>query len=128
MLDCLLDGFIDTLDKLVNYDNRYINIITNQLGNVILADNIDNANRISSIISNRYKVVTLDGQVVNVGGSITGGDKVKSNDLIRMKYELDEYKNKVNNLNNNNQDNISIMNNLNKELKTYIVVIKTMNL
>ena len=53
-----VDGFIDTLDKLVNYDNRYINIITNQLGNVILADNIDNANKISSIISNRYKVVT----------------------------------------------------------------------
>jgi len=114
-----VDGFIDTLDKLVNFDNRYINIITNQLGNVILADNIDNANKISSIISNRYKIVTLDGQVVNVGGSITGGDKVKSNDSIRMKYELDEYKNRVNSLVNNNQDNISMMNNLNKELKGY---------
>ena len=120
-----IDGFIDTLDKLVNYDNRYINIITNQLGNVILADNIDNANKISSIISNRYKVVTLDGQVVNVGGSITGGDKVKSNDLIRMKYELDEYKNKVNSLIINNQDSINMMNNLNKELKGYEDLIYT---
>ena len=120
-----IDGFIDTLDKLVNYDNRYINIITNQLGNVILADNIDNANKISSIISNRYKVVTLDGQVVNVGGSITGGDKVKSNDLIRMKYELDEYKNKVISLTTNNQDSINMMNNLNKELKSYEDLIYT---
>jgi len=114
-----IDGFIDTLDKLVSYDNKYINIIMNQLGNVIVADNIDNANKISSIIMNKYKIVTVDGQVVNVGGSITGGDKVKSNDMIRLKYELDEYKNKVNTLNDNNQDSINIMNKLEKELKEY---------
>ena len=112
-----IDGFIDTLDKLVRFDNKFVNVILNQLGNVILADNIDNANKISSFINNRYKVVTLDGQVVNVGGSITGGDRVKSNDLIRQKYELDEYKNKINNLRNNNHDNMSLINNYNRELK-----------
>jgi len=89
----------------------------NQLGNVIVCDNIDNANKISSIINNKYKIVTLDGQVVNVGGSITGGDKVKSNDTIRQKYELDEYKNKLINLRNNNQDNMSLIDGYNKELK-----------
>ena len=114
-----IDGFIDTLDKLVNYNSKYVNIIMNQLGNVILADNIDNANKISSIINNKYKIVTLDGQVVNVGGSITGGDKVKSNDSIRQKYELDEHKNKINNLTNNNNDMLNTINNLNKELKEY---------
>ena len=114
-----VDGFIDTLDKLVNFDNKYINVILNQLGNVLVCDNIDNANKISSIINNRYKIVTLDGQVVNVGGSITGGDKIKSNDSIRQKYELDEYKNKVNVLRNSNQDNLSLMDNYNKELKEY---------
>ena len=112
-----IDGFIDTLDKLVQYNSKYVNVIMNQLGNVILADNIDNANKISSIISNRYKVVTLDGQVVNVGGSITGGDKVKSNDSIRQRYELDEYKNKVNNFINNNHDSMSLMDGYNKDLK-----------
>ena len=112
-------GFIDTMDKLVSYDNRYINIIMNQLGNVIVADNIENANKISGIVNNRYKIVTLDGQVVNVGGSITGGDKVKSNDLIRQKYELDEYKNKVNKLNVSNNDSVSLMNGYNKELNEY---------
>ena len=112
-----VDGFIDTLDKLVKYNNKYVNIIMNQLGNVIVSDNIDNANRISSMINNRYKIVTLDGQVVNVGGSITGGDKVKGNDLIRQKYELDEYKNKVNNLINNNHDSMSLFDNYNKDLK-----------
>ena len=115
----IINGFIDTLDKLVTYDSKYINIIMNQLGNVIVADNIDNANKISSVIGNKYKIVTLDGQVVNVGGSITGGDKVKSNDSIRQRYELDEYKNKVTNLRNNNQDNINIIDGYNKELKEY---------
>ena len=112
-----VDGFIDTMDKLVTYNNKYVNIIMNQLGNVIVSDNIDNANRISSMINNRYKIVTLDGQVVNVGGSITGGDKVKGNDLIRQKYELDEYRNKVNNLINNNHDSMSLFDNYNKDLK-----------
>jgi len=112
-----VDGFIDTLDKLVFYNSKYVNIIMNQLGNVILADNIDNANKISNIINNRYKIVTLDGQVVNVGGSITGGDKVKNNDSIRQKYELDEYKNKVNNLINDNHDIMSLIDNYNRDLK-----------
>ncbi|MBQ2873418.1 MAG: AAA family ATPase [Bacilli bacterium] len=115
----VVDGFIDTLDKVVSYDSKYINIIMNQLGNVILADNIDNANKISSIINNRYKIITLDGQVVNVGGSITGGDKIKSNDSIRQKYELDEYKNKVNTLRNNNHDYMSLIDNKNQDLKEY---------
>ena len=73
---------------------KYKNIILNQLGNVILSDNIYSANKISNIISNKYKIVTLDGQLVNVGGSITGGDKIKSNDIIKQKYELTELKNK----------------------------------
>ena len=112
-------GFIDTLDRVVNFDNKFVNIILNQLGNVILCDNIENANKISTIINNKYKIVTLDGQVVNVGGSITGGDKVKTNDLIRQKYELDEYKNKINILINNNQDNLNLIENLNKGLREY---------
>lgn len=122
------EGFIDTLDKLVTYNNKYINIILNQLGNVILADNIENANKISSLINNKYKIVTLDGQIVNVGGSITGGDKIKTNDPIKQKYELEEYKNKLNNLINNNQDNLSIIDNYTKELSKYENIIHTKKL
>ncbi len=113
------EGFINTLDKVVSYDKKYENIILNQLGNVILADNIENANKISMLIGNKYKIVTLDGQLVNVGGSITGGDKVKSNDLIRQKYELDEHKNKLNKLINSNQDYLSEVDRLNVLLKEY---------
>lgn len=115
----IMDGFINTLDKVVKYNDKYTNIIMNQLGNVILADNIKNANLISSKIDNRYKVVTLDGQVVNVGGSITGGEKIKTNNVIKEKYDLQAAKDKLNNLLNINQDNLSIIDETNSKLKVY---------
>ena len=112
-------GYLNTLDKVVSYDKKYENIILNQLGNVILADNIKNANKISSAIANKYKVVTLDGQVVNVGGSITGGEKVKSNNLVLQKYELNEYKVELNKLMNLNQDYLSEMDEDKNRLNIY---------
>ena len=115
----LAPGYINTLDKMVTYDKKYENVIMNQLGNVILANNINDANKISEMVANKYKIVTMDGQVVNVGGSITGGDKVKSNDPIRQKYELNEYKDKATKLINENNDNLSLIDEANKRLSTY---------
>ena len=103
----LMSGYLGTLDSFVKYDNKYESIIKNQLGNVILADNIENANLISKEINNKYKIVTLDGQVVNVGGSITGGDKIKTSNQISEKYELEENKQKLTTLQNTNQENIT---------------------
>ena len=80
-------GFIDIFANLVHYDSIYYNIIFNQLGNVLLVDNIDNANSISKKINNRFKIVTLNGEVINVGGSITGGS-IKQRSIISEKYEL----------------------------------------
>ena len=91
----LCEGYINTLDKVLEYDPKYENIILNQFGNVLLVDNISNANKISKIINNKYKIVTLDGQLVNVGGSITGGASIKTNDPIKQKYELSSYKDKL---------------------------------
>lgn len=86
------DGFVATADKLVSNDEVYNNIILNQLGNIIVTNDIESANRIGKIVKHRYKVVTLDGQVVNVGGSITGGSGVNSSNVIKERYELDNYK------------------------------------
>ena len=86
-----IDGVVDTADKLVTYNKIYENIITNQLGNIIITDNIDTANIVSEKINKRYRIVTLDGQVVNVGGSITGGSAI-SNNIIKEKYELEKFK------------------------------------
>lgn len=90
------DSFVNIASKLVNYDKQYENIIGNQLGNVIIVTDIDSANNISKRIEHRYKIVTLDGQVVNVGGSITGGKTVKESNVISLKYELDKSKNDLN--------------------------------
>ena len=112
-------GFIDTLDKVVTYDMKYQNVILNQLGNVILTENINVANKISKLINNRYKIVTLDGQVVNVGGSITGGDKIKTHDIISKRYELDDINKQISKLKNINEDYLSDIESNKKTLLVY---------
>ena len=81
------DGFINTMDNIVTYDKKYENIIKNRLGSVVLVDNLDNANNIRNLTNNRYMIVTLTGEVINVGGSITGG-KVKTSSVIEERHEL----------------------------------------
>jgi len=85
-----MPGFINIASNLVSCDKTYENIILNQLGSVIVANDIDNATIISDATLKKYKVVTLDGQVINIGGSITGGSKIKINNVILQKYELEE--------------------------------------
>lgn len=86
-----MDGFIGVLADFVSYSSLYNNIIYNQLGNVLLVDTLDNANVISKKINNRYKIVTIDGEVINVGGSITGG-RLNRKSVISEKYELQSLK------------------------------------
>lgn len=83
------NGCIAIASNLVKYDKTYKNIIENQLGNIIVVDNIDNANKISKKINYRYRIVTLDGEILHVGGSITGGNS-KTQNIISLKYELEE--------------------------------------
>ena len=110
------DSFVNVASKLVSYDSKFDNIIGNQLGNVIVVTDIDSANNISKRIDNRYKIVTLDGQVVNVGGSITGGKNIKENNVISLKYELDNCRFQLNNI----TEKINIIdkniNDINKEI------------
>ncbi len=62
----------------------------NQLGNIIVAQNIDAANEISKATFSRYKIVSLDGDVVNVGGSLTGGSFNRRKSSLVQKRELEE--------------------------------------
>ena len=94
------EGFIDTFENLVKYDNKYDSIIRNQLGNIIVAIDIDSANRIARKINNRYRIVTLDGGIINVGGSITGGSIQTNKSAISKKQELELLKKKKTELKN----------------------------
>ena len=82
-------GFIDSFINLVSYEEKYHNIISNNLGNIIVSDNIDSATRISRKINNRYKIVTLDGDLFNIGGSITGGSLKNAKSIISYKQDLE---------------------------------------
>lgn len=83
-----MNGFVDTASNLVKYDTKYRNIVLSLLGTIVVVDNIDNANLISKKLKNRYKVVTMTGEVVNIGGSITGGSLKKSS-ILSERYELE---------------------------------------
>lgn len=93
------DGFVDIASNLVKYDKKYHNIISNQLGNVIVVKDIDAANIISKKINYTYRIVTLTGELFHIGGSLTGGNNIKSRNIINEKYELENNLNELNNLN-----------------------------
>lgn len=100
-MDVLNDdnGYLSIMSDVVQYDKKYYNIVSNQLGNVILVDNIDTANRISKKIGQRYKIVTLDGDVVHVGGTMSGGSINVSKSIFSEKQELVKLKNEEQELN-----------------------------
>ncbi len=67
------DGYIGIASTLVDYDTKYKNIVENLLGNVLVVRDIDAANRIGKLIHYTYRIVSLDGEVLHTGGSVTGG-------------------------------------------------------
>lgn len=82
--------YLGILSDFVKYNDKYRNIVLNQLGNIILVRDIDAGNRISKLINNRYRIVTLDGEVIHVGGSITGGSINVTVSPISLKNELND--------------------------------------
>lgn len=91
-------GYISILSDVVSYDPQYHGIVSNQIGNVILVSDLDSANKISKKINQRYKIVTLDGDVVHVGGTMTGGSVNTSKSIFEEKHELEVLKVKKNEL------------------------------
>ena len=87
-------GFAGMGSSLVGYDLKYENIIKYLLGRTIICDNINNAAKIAEKFNYMYKIVTLDGQVINAGGSFTGGSAVKKGSMISGKNEIENLKNK----------------------------------
>lgn len=86
-----INGYIGILSNLVDYDLTYKNIIENLLGQVIVVDNGKTLNTIGKLIDYKYRIVSLDGEILHVGGSITGGTS-KKNSMINEKNELNKLK------------------------------------
>ncbi len=82
-------GFVGLGCELVGFDERYSGIITSLLGRVVVAEDLDSAVTIAKKHGYRFRVVTLDGQVVNAGGSMTGGYAVKSAGILGRQGETE---------------------------------------
>ncbi|MGW9604877.1 chromosome segregation protein SMC, partial [Heyndrickxia sporothermodurans] len=90
------EAFIGIAADIVKIDQKYQTIISNLLGNVIITKDLRGANEIAKLLQYRYRLVTLDGDVVNPGGSMTGGTvKQSSTSLISRKGELEDLKEKT---------------------------------
>lgn len=78
------EGYIGVADELISFDGKFENIFSSLLGRTLVFDNIDNATEMAKSQKYRVKVVTLDGQLINAGGSFTGGSvKHETNILSR---------------------------------------------
>lgn len=83
-------GYLGIASDFVSYDDKLEDIVYSQLGNVIVADTLEHASNISKATFSRYRVVSLDGDVVNVGGSLTGGSYKKQQSSLLQKRELEQ--------------------------------------
>lgn len=85
-------GFVSIASELVSYDNKYSEIIRWLLGRTAVAEDIDSAIAIAKKYSYRFRIVTLDGQVINAGGSMTGGSRVQNAGILSRGNEIERLK------------------------------------
>ena len=83
------EGFIANASRIVTYDPKFSGIIASLLGRIVIAEDIDTATVIAKKYGYKFRIVTLDGQVINAGGSFTGGSAQKSGGVITRKNEID---------------------------------------
>lgn len=96
------DGVIGIASDLIKYDKKYENIVQNLLGRTVIATNMDNAVSISKKYKYAFRIVTLDGDIVNPSGLMTGGSVAKKTTSIlsrgreikELEIKLDELRNK----------------------------------
>ena len=84
------DGFVACANKIVRYDEKFNGIVASLLGRIVIAEDIDAATLIAKKYGYKFRIVTLDGQIINAGGSFTGGSSQKSGGVITRKNELEK--------------------------------------
>lgn len=88
--DCY--GFVGVASELCSCEEKYNNILSSLLGKIVIAEDLNSATAIAKKYSYRFKVVTLDGQVVNAGGSLTGGSLNRNTGLLSRASEIEQLK------------------------------------
>ncbi len=88
-------GFVGIASDLCDCKKEYKSILQNLLGKIVIAEDLNSAVAIAKNYSYRFKVVTLDGQVVNAGGSLTGGSLNKRTGLLSRASKIEKYRNEA---------------------------------
>ncbi len=91
-----MQGFIAVAKDLVEYDSQYSGIIGNVLGATVVADSIDNAINMAAKCGHKFRIVTLDGEVMQAGGAMTGGSTGKNSGFLSRRAEIDTLETEIN--------------------------------
>ena len=89
------DGYIGIAAELVEAAEKYDEIISFLLGKTIVVETLPDAIRISKKFNDRYRIVTLDGQQISIGGAMTGGSAAKGTGILSRANELSQLKNRI---------------------------------
>ncbi|MGN1398416.1 MAG: chromosome segregation protein SMC, partial [Erysipelotrichaceae bacterium] len=92
-------GFLGLASDFVDCQPQYDVVVLNLLGNVIVSDNLDNAVTLAKRLNYQYRIVTLEGDVINRGGSLSGGYNKRNNSPVNASKQLDEITRRIASLN-----------------------------
>ncbi len=91
-------GFVSLAVDIVGFDENLTGVFNSLLGRIAVAEDIDDATLIAKKYGYKFKIVTLDGQVINAGGSFTGGSAAKSSGVLTRKNDIEKLENERNKL------------------------------
>lgn len=118
--------YISIASELVKFDEKYKNIIENVLGRTIVISDMDEAIKFARETNHRYKVVTLDGEILNPGGSLTGGTVRTNGNILSRKRLIEEFKDKIEkekeNLNLLDKERIDLNDSINSNLEKVEII------
>lgn len=92
------EGYVAIASDLVKFDDKFTGVVNQLLGRIVVVENIDLATVIAKKYGYKFRIVTLDGQVINVGGSFTGGSSSKSAGILTRKNEIEEIEKEISTL------------------------------
>ncbi len=91
-------GFLGTASDMIEYSLKFKNIMEYNLGRTVLVENIEAAIELGKKTNHKYKIVTLEGEIFNAGGSLTGGSVKTVNNLLSRKRVIEEFEEEIENL------------------------------
>ena len=110
-------GFVGIASKLVRCDRRYGSVIENLLGATVVVEDLDCGIQMAKRHDNRFRIVTLDGQVINAGGSMTGGSVSRNAGILSRSGELEQLHKKLKKIQSQLQDATLLAESANRELQ-----------